>query len=276
MAFIKQTPAGASVEQRLSILESNMKIVSDLANSGFLIAPYQKSPVAGELIAGRITTGQIGTKPWMALDLIQSAAGKGPAVTVNDGTYNRAQMGNLADYVGPNGIDSPAQYGFRAVDASGNTIFDSLGLTAVAKVVASQIHAFGTGQTITGVAGPGGLGGGGEQTVDTVTFSVANRNTTYMLAATYVGYVQCTSGPFTWGNMYFKVDGTARTNMVGTIGTYGNPLPAYLDTFQGFILDFVTLTPGSHTITLTWDMFEGTSDHFTVYSDGLFVIQLGG
>lgn len=54
--------------------------------------------------------------------------GSVPMISVNDGTYLRAQMGSLASYTGPNGVNSPSQYGFRALDGSGNAIFDSMGL----------------------------------------------------------------------------------------------------------------------------------------------------
>jgi hypothetical protein len=59
----------------------------------------------------------------------------------NDGTqavprYDRAAMGDLDDYTGPNGINSPAQAGFRAIDHNGNAIFDSMGLINVALIAA--------------------------------------------------------------------------------------------------------------------------------------------
>ena len=50
---------------------------------------------------------------------------------VTDGTYDRASMGNLDAHTGPNGVTSPAQYGFRAINAAGNAIFDSMGLIDV-------------------------------------------------------------------------------------------------------------------------------------------------
>ena len=55
------------------------------------------------------------------------------AMVFDDAGVSRAEMGLLA----ANG-NSPAQYGFRANDASGNPIFDSLGLIAVAKLLANS------------------------------------------------------------------------------------------------------------------------------------------
>lgn len=57
-----------------------------------------------------------------------SIVGFEPLLWVSDGTYKRVQAGNLADYVDPSGRDSPAQFGFRALDANGNNLFDRLGL----------------------------------------------------------------------------------------------------------------------------------------------------
>lgn len=67
----------------------------------------------------------------MALDLIETSPGLGPLMWVSDGTRQRVQAGNLAVYTAPNGVTSPAQYGFRAIDSTGNILFDSLGLVSV-------------------------------------------------------------------------------------------------------------------------------------------------
>lgn len=57
-----------------------------------------------------------------------------PEITANDPSgFARAQIGNLPNYTDPNGLNSPAQWGFRALDPNGNNIFDSLGLMAVMK-----------------------------------------------------------------------------------------------------------------------------------------------
>lgn len=57
----------------------------------------------------------------------------GKLFALNDDYFDRAAMGFLDDYTGPDGVNSPAQAGFRAIDADGNAIFDSLGLIGVVK-----------------------------------------------------------------------------------------------------------------------------------------------
>jgi hypothetical protein len=64
----------------------------------------------------------------------------GKLFAINDGNFDRAAMGNLDDYTGPNGVDSPAQYGFRAIDGQGNAIFDSMGLIAVMTQPGGSTH----------------------------------------------------------------------------------------------------------------------------------------
>ena len=89
----------------------------------------------------------------MLINMVDSKAGVAPRISVTDlAGITRAEMGNLASYTGPNGLNSPAMYGFRANDATGNAIFDSLGLIAVLSFLVN-----GGTQTvgpITGVAGP--------------------------------------------------------------------------------------------------------------------------
>jgi hypothetical protein len=57
----------------------------------------------------------------------------GKLLAISDDIFDRASMGYLDAYTGPDGVTSPAQVGFRAIDDQGNAIFDSLGLIAVMK-----------------------------------------------------------------------------------------------------------------------------------------------
>ena len=71
--------------------------------------------------------GASGSGARMWADFVDNTPGIGPLLDVNDGIYDRVQIGNLSGL--PN---SPAQYGLRAVNSSGTAIFDSLGLIAAA------------------------------------------------------------------------------------------------------------------------------------------------
>lgn len=69
-----------------------------------------------------------------------SVDGSIPQITANDGTYARAAMGNLPNYTGPDGTNSPAQWGFRGLDPNGNAIFDSMGLIATMQQLGNSSH----------------------------------------------------------------------------------------------------------------------------------------
>lgn len=67
-----------------------------------------------------------------------------PKISANDGEFLRAQIGNL-----PAQGNSPAQWGFRALDAAGNPIFDSFGLMQVMSGIASLNAMSGTSTSTT-------------------------------------------------------------------------------------------------------------------------------
>lgn len=67
----------------------------------------------------------------MYAQFVGDTPGVAPLIDVNDGTYDRVQIGNLDA-----AANSPAQYGMRVTDPSGIVIFDSLGLSKVMSVLA--------------------------------------------------------------------------------------------------------------------------------------------
>jgi hypothetical protein len=101
-----------------------------------LEARFPKS-MAGP-IANSLNVAQIGYSPTAAssmfLNMIGNQPGAAPRLSVTDANkVVRAEIGNLA----ANGI-SPAQFGFRANNASGTPIFDSLGLIGVANLLVEE------------------------------------------------------------------------------------------------------------------------------------------
>jgi hypothetical protein len=67
-----------------------------------------------------------------------SESSQGGRITVVDATSQvRADFGNLPQYSDPGGVVSLAEYGIRAMDPSGNLLFDSAGLVGVGKILAS-------------------------------------------------------------------------------------------------------------------------------------------
>jgi hypothetical protein len=259
MALPILAPMGSKLEDRVKALEAAIMQVAQTANGALQIGPNQKSPVPGELIAGRITTPLPSGQPSMTLDLIRSGAGLGPILNVNDGAYNRASMGNLASYTGPNGIVSPAQYGFRAVDASGNAIFDSLGLIAVMSQIGSNSQPSGP---LTGVPGPptGISGTGGEVTLATMTLTIpAGRNRNVYLVAMGSNFVSCTAVHATAHPINFQIDGTDDATAYGFTPVYASAVEVQRTASCAFSL-IHSFAPGAHTVKMIWNSQEDVSD----------------
>ena len=109
-----------------TVIEKLQRDVATLKKDTLPLLSYQRGPTPGWQNAGQLGPGP-SMKAAMHLHLDGNIVGVAPRQTVTDanGTV-RAELGNLA----ANGT-SAAQYGFRANDAGGNPIFDSLGLIAV-------------------------------------------------------------------------------------------------------------------------------------------------
>lgn len=154
---------------------------------------------------------------------------------VTDGIYDRASMGNLDAYTGPNGVTSPAQYGFRAIDQNGNAIFDSMGLISV--------------MTFLGTAGNGDTG----YTV-TSTADVMTTGTDITFSLTRPGIV------FATVNMTGKTSGAGGTYAYGSVyldgaqdflfALFDKNNTGYVKASASSILSLARLSAGSHTVDL--------------------------
>lgn len=142
------------------------------------------------------------------MGLFKTLAGK--LFAYSDGTFDRAAMGSLDAYTGPNGVTSPAQAGFRAIDANGNAIFDSMGLIAVMNVLFDSI----TTNTSLNVA-----------TANNSTFSIVpgtgadfslTRKLSVLFVASIIGRATTTgAGVFAYGKVF--VDGQAYGSTQGGV-----------------------------------------------------------
>lgn len=115
-----------------SVIEKLQREVAELKKSTIPVLAHQRGPTPGWQNFGQLGPGP-GMKSSMHLHNDGNQAGVAPRLSVTDavGTV-RAELGNLA----ASGI-SPAQYGFRASNAAGTPIFDSLGLISVMQVLGS-------------------------------------------------------------------------------------------------------------------------------------------
>ena len=92
------------LDKRLQALEGQVQSTLGALSIG----PQQKGPMPGWFRAARIEGNQ------MLINMVDSKAGVAPRISVTDlAGITRAEMGNLAAYTGPNGVNSPAMYGFR-------------------------------------------------------------------------------------------------------------------------------------------------------------------
>jgi len=172
----------------------------------------------------------------------------------------RWQVGDLAAYTGPNGVTSPAQTGERALDASGNLLYDTVGLSSTGKLLGSQTN-FSQGTT---------TGNGSYQTVSgsTVSFSLTRPTMILVLARGLVtdptvgdtGFLLSTSilidGAQSLGN------GPEFFNLIGS----GNSMTPFAV--------IPLMAGGSHSAALGVKQTNGKS--WAATSCSLYVFQLGG
>lgn len=180
----------------------------------------------------------------------------------------RAEMGNLA----ANGV-SPAQWGFRASDASGVPIFDSLGLIKAATLIGSGGVNW-TLTTVTGVGGAAGISGvGGEVTLSTASFSLT-RTSSVLLMAVCSAYKVTTAGAIgLYAPIYIRVTGQANSAAGSvSVSTTLNVVtwPASATPFQ-----VLSLPAGSYTANLIWNSIDGVNCTLTYYTNLIYVFLLG-
>src|SRR5262249_39805936 len=179
--------------------------------------------------------------------------GVAPRTSITDSTGQvRWEEGNLAA-VG----NSPAQYGARALDASGTPIFDSLGVIGIPKLLGSNSST--TSPDIVGPATNTSISG------SSVTFTLARQQVVlslFMLASR----VQGATGSFGYANQ--KVDGSDGGGIYHhglifqVISIPGGGTGAFTNGFQ---VRRDVLGAGSHTIDMSADVDNGqTMNFFTV------------
>src|SRR5262245_36483670 len=205
-------------EQRILALE---KALADVKKQAFPLLLHQKGPLPGYMRAVAFNDPNLKGSMWANYSNIGPGSGPYSAVTDTAGVI-RAEWGNLAA-VG----NSPAQYGFRANDATGTPIFDSLGLIAVMKVL-------------------GTVTDGNPTNVTSTTFITENStSTTFSLARQATILALCHSSAFINA-------GTGNANgILNFDGTNHGPL-GWWDSGNGIkqvtLSHFITLSAGSHTV----------------------------
>jgi len=153
---------------------------------------------------------------------------------------------------------SPAQWGFRANDAAGNPIFDSLGLIAVMNVLGS----------ITNISSGSQTGNGSWQTVGSTTVSFTLSRATSVLALAYM-----TLDDPTVGDTGYVLNGTVLID--GALDTSASPV-FFIPNAPGAALTLFAVkafSSGSHSVALG---VQQTNTHlWAVVGAYLYAFQLG-
>src|SRR5262249_24562622 len=115
------------------VIEKLQKDVEQQRKSTIPVIAQQRGPTPGWINAGQFGPGP-SMKSAMHIHNDGNQVGVAPRTSITDSTGQvRWEEGNLAA-VG----NSPAQYGARALDASGTPIFDSLGVIGIPKLLGSN------------------------------------------------------------------------------------------------------------------------------------------
>lgn len=254
-------------QERVKTLEKRLKALEDKT------IPYlahQRGAVPGFMRAIQINDPKQAASMW--LNLQGNLPGISPYQAVTDANnIIRAELGNLA----ANG-NSPAQFGFRANNASGVPIFDSLGLISALTVIGSSVSPWGF-NTLTGVAGPpfGITGQGGEVSLASATFSVP-RQVSVFLIGSVVAAGWTTVGPIPLGTpIYIRVAG--QVNSASSCVIHSLTLNTTTAATGATPLQVLTLTTSGnpYTVNMWWNSFASGNDRLDVYTTNLYAFQLG-
>lgn len=177
----------------------------------------------------------------------------GKIFSYSDGTYDRASMGDLAAYTGPNGVASPAQAGFRVIGADGNAIFDSLGLIDVCQ--SAGFAAAGSAQSFVGA----GSGSFADVTASSFTAKIPrDARIDYRIMVT--GFTSAGAGSGYIRGKITSLDNGTTFDVTASIiqGTAGNQ-SGFVWYFTGPGANFATIPAGNYTFKMQAGADVGTT-----------------
>lgn len=207
-----------------------------------------------------------GSGPRMWLDLKDTTQGVGPLLDVNDGSFDRIQIGNLA----ANSV-SPAQYGVRINDNTGAPIADAYGLIGAVQLANSSLP----GSSFTAVAGSTPV----QQSGTNTTFSVVNRTQKVLVLFQSSAQIESTGGSGQAADLWFNlgvvgVGNSVTINAHEQFTPYNSPVANVIFDMPFTIFYYTTLAVGTYTA--AFYMANGNNG-FNGYGAGnMIVLQLGG
>ena len=190
---------------------------------------------------------------WM--DTTIGSAGSNSIIVSDDGFTRRAEAGNLAAYTGPDGVTSPAQLGFRALDSNANLVLDTAGFLGVGKLLGQATISVASVTSIPYVEVPGSR----------VVFNVGRF---YNILIMCTGYGKTSGATGNYAFMKFGLDGIQQ-----------EPFTQNFDKASGGFQNFAFWTwtnvqAGNHFATLLMGVDSGQTG--LIQTATLQVIQLSG
>ena len=205
-----------------------------------------------------------GARMW--IDLKDTAQGVGPLLDVNDGTYDRVQVGNLA----ANGV-SPAQYGLRVNNTLGSPIMDAYGLIGAVTLAANS----GAGSNFGGVSGSTPI----QQTSSNTTFTIANRAQNVLILVNTSMKVQTGGGNPQSSQVWMNIGVVGQGNSTTITGleqfnANNTPIANVIFEYPCVMSLYINLPIGSYTAAIY--MANGNNAFAGYDSWDMKVLQLGG
>jgi hypothetical protein len=209
-------------------------------------------------------TPRYGVSPAPPIAVLWNENLQNPQITISDGSARaRFAVGNLSAYTGPNGVASPALFGYRSLDATGNVIGDSAGLS---QIMAELGHVEATGgpvnftSTTPALVSIGGVGA-------TITFTLT-RQVRVLALASILGFAVGDVGL-----VDIFVDGVNKCPTKGPHIAFG-PGVNGVTTAVSYYSE--SLATGSHTIQLRgYVQTSGGTQTLSVDTHDLICWQLG-
>ncbi len=193
--------------------------------------------------------------PTLNSQTVYSANGQ---TTVQDGNQvARVSIGNLPAYTDSNSVTSPAEFGVRTLDPSGNIIFDSIGITQVMKRI-------GYGDMTQNAPA---INGNGITWFDISMGTACTYTVTRKVTVLYLGYISANtagaSGAYSYAQLVNAGGGTSWAGLWDKRNGYTG--------FTFWALD----APNAGTYTIKCQVNPDSGQGFSVQSGHIDVFQLG-
>jgi hypothetical protein len=190
---------------------------------------------------------------------------QGTTVVQDANGIQRLQWGNLLSYTDPNGVTSPAEEGIRVLDASGNIIFDTVGISQVMSLLSSNTAA--NGSFGSGASNPTW------RDIITTNYTLARKSTVMVMAICGAAGDDSVSEIITSNNQLQLLGDGVTASAPGNAQNAYNNIPLCNVT----LLQVLTLAAGSYTAHFQYQTYNlgRTTITYYYFSPSIFVFSMG-